>query len=331
MIPVVISAAHVAAHQPPTVSVPSVCPHAFRVVRLGGTTRWFRERGYVVPILSGDRAFDERWAVEADDHEFAEALVRDREARGAIARLDELGFGALAHSRRKLHATLTGKEAPPAEREARKAEVRAQLEALDGLITRLCRHRTFPHHGGRAPVVVATVLLCVSLAAGLAGLAVGSDQLLRGELGPLALKSLAASLPLVAVVCFALARLLAGRSRSHRDLGLVVFLSLLALPALGLAGAVTLNNLADPGPATVRTLPVLEVQRHRGEGDDVSHYAVVPEWREGEDRTRRIRLSRALADRTVAGQSRLRITTSPGRLGGERLLDLRLEGETAAR
>ena len=67
MIPI----AHVAAPQPPSVTLACRSPHPFRVVPLGGATRWFRERSYVEPILSGDRAFDERWAVESDDRERA--------------------------------------------------------------------------------------------------------------------------------------------------------------------------------------------------------------------------------------------------------------------
>jgi len=330
VIPLVIPAAFVGAQAPPTETLPSRCPHSFRVLRLGKATRWFRERGYVVPIVSGDRAFDERWSVEADDREFAEALVHEREARAAIERLDALGFGALTHSRRKLTTVLTGRQAPREQREARKAEVRAQLEALDAIITRLCRHRVFPHQGGRAPVIVATLLLAVAGIVGVVGLALGNRELLSGELGPLALKSLATSLLAVAVLCFAMVRLLAGRS-GWQDLGVVTFLTLVAIPALGVGGAVILNHLADPGPSSVRTLPVLEVQHRRGEGKHVSHYAVVPEWREGGDRTLRLKLSGALAERAVAGQSRLRLTTSPGGLGAERLLDLRLEGETAAR
>jgi hypothetical protein len=126
------------------------------------------------------------------------------------------------------------------------------------------------------------------------------------------------------VLDFVLARLLAGRSCSHRDLGLAVGLSLVALPTLGLGAALALNRFADPGPPTVRRVPVLEVRHHREEGEHVSHYAVVPDW-SGTGTTRRIQLGRALAERTVAGQSTLRVTTSPGRLGAERLLALELE------
>ena len=317
---------------PPTPSVVALkgrCPHGFRVVRLGGATRWFRERGYVVPILSGDRAFDQRWAVEADDREFAEALVHDREARAAIARLDELGFSALGHSRRQLYAM-------PSERqdgeklERREEAIRGQLAVLEGIIARLCRHRQFPHHGGRRRVAVLAVPLGLALAAGLVGLAAGSDDLLKGELGPLALWSLLASLPLALALSFAMARLLAGRSRSHYDLGLVLALTCLALPVLGVGVAAAINRWADRGPVAVRRLPVLEVREQRGEGDERIHHAVVPNWSEDGGTTRRLKLRRELAPRVVAG-SHLQVTTSPGRLGAERLLELALEGDESGR
>ena len=322
--------AHAVPPPPPVVALKHRCPHGFRVVRLGRSTRWFRERGYVVPILSGDRSFDERWAVQADDKEFAEALVRDREARAAIARLDELGFCELGHSRRQLYVPPSGSAKGDA-LERRDETIRGQLAVLEGVIARLCRQRQFPHHGGRRRLAVLAILLSVALAAGLVGLGFGSAELLDGELAPLALWSLLASLPLALVLSFALARLLAGRSRSHDDLGVVLVLAWLALPAVCVGAAATINRWADPGPVTVRHLPVLELQQRRNEDKRVTHYAVVPDWTEGGGTTRRIKLRRELVQRAVAGQSRLRLTTSPGRLGGERLVDLALEGDASGR
>jgi hypothetical protein len=322
LIPIV---AHAVPPPPPVVALKGRCPHKFRVVRLGRSTRWFRERGYVVPILSGDRTFDERWAVQADDCEFTEALVRAREARAAIARLDELGFNELGHSRTQLYVT-PSKSAKGEELKRRDEAIRGQLAVLEGLITRLCRQRQFPHHDSRRRVAGLAILLGVALAAGLAGLAFGSSDLLTGELGPLALRSLLASLPLALVLSFALARLLAGRSRSGDDLAIVLVLAWLALPVAGVGAAATINRWADSGPVAVRRLLVLEVRHKRDENKHYTHYAVVPDWSEGGGTTRRIKLRGELAQRAVAGQSQLRLTTSPGWFGAERLLDLALEG-----
>lgn len=318
-------AAHAGAHGPPSVSLKCASPHAFRVQRLGGPTRWFRRIGYTLAILSGDHDFDERWSVESNDHEFAQALVRERDARAAIAQLDVLGCQALGHTRRKLVATFNPRRRSRAEREQQEQALREQLSALDGVIARLCRRHSFPHDGGRARVAVLAVLLSLALMAGLAGLAFGADELLDGELGWLTLKSLLVSLPLTLVLGVVMAWLLAGRSNSHRELLMTLFLAVLSLPTLGVGAALTINRLADEGPTTMRRLPVLELKDRRGDGDHVTHFAVVPEWEPDRGPTRWLKVGRSVSAEAKAGQSWLRLTTSPGRLGAVRVLELRLE------
>ncbi|HYN64500.1 MAG TPA: hypothetical protein VES36_07845 [Candidatus Limnocylindrales bacterium] len=324
-------AGHVGAHQPPTVQLKAVCPHAFLIGRLGRPTRWFREVGYTTPILAQDRDFDERWSVEARDHEFAQALVREREARTAITKLHELGCVALSHDGRKLTAVLGDRPKDKAEREQHEQAVRAQLTALAAVTARLCRLRSFPHNGGSLRLAIISILLGLALAAGATGLALGGDELLGGELGWLTLKSLLVSVPLTLVLIGAVSHLLAGRSTSHKELGLVVLLAVLGVPTLGVGAAVTINRTFDTAIPSVHRLPVLELYDRRGDGNHVTHYAVVPAWREDRGPTQRLKLGKRMAAQAVAGQSWLRLTTSPGKLNAERLLDLRLETDDTGR
>lgn len=320
-----VAVAHAGAQGPPSVSLKCSSPHAFRVQPLGRPTRWFRQIGFTLPILSGDHAFDERWSVESDDHEFAQTLVRERDVRAALARLDALGCRALAHTRRKLVAVFSRHGRTREDRELQESQLREQLAVLDGAVARICRLHAFPHNGGRLRVVLATLGSSVLVALGLLGLALGGDELVAGELGRLILWSLLASLPLLLVYLLVMGRLLAGRSSSHRDLLVVMLTALLALPLLAMGAAVTLNRVADPGPAVVRRATVLKVTQRHGENNHVNYYAVVPAWDPGAGPTQAIELSHAKANQVVTGRSVLVFTTSPGWLGGERLLDLRIE------
>lgn len=319
-------------HTPPSVQLKSAFPHVLQMGPLCRTTRWFREIGYTLPILSSDAAFDDRWSVESGDREFAQALVGEREARAALERLRELGCGPISHDRTRWTAILGKRPKAAGEREQHEQEVHAQLERLDGVSTRLLRYRSFPSHDCRTRQIVIAVLMGAALLAAVVGFAITSGELLTGELGPLAVKSLLVSLPLLAALLAISTRLLAGRSTSHKELAVVVLLSLVAVPALGAAAAVLVNHAFDDGPSTVRRVPVLElIEKRNGEDKKLRHYAVVPQWREDGHPTRRVRLSEALARQAVAGRSRLVLTTSPGALKGERLLDLQLEAETYLR
>ena len=320
-----VTAAHVGAHPPLSVSLKCASPHAFRVQPLGRPTRWFRRIGYTLPILSGDRALDERWSVESDDHEFAQALVRERDVRAALAQLDALGCHALAHTRRKLVAVLSRHARRREDRELQETQVREQLAVLDGAVSKVCRVHAFPHNGGRLRVVLATVGSSALMPLGLLGLALGGDELVSGELGRLILWSLLASLPLLLVYLLVMGRLLAGRSSSHRDLLVVALTAILGLPVLGMGTAVTLNRVADRGPPAVHRATVLEITQRHGENQRVDYYAVVPAWDVGAGPRQAIEISRAQANQVVTGRSVLVFTTSPGWLGGERLLDLRIE------
>ncbi|HZL99265.1 MAG TPA: hypothetical protein VFD43_03345 [Planctomycetota bacterium] len=321
-----VVALHVAVQNHPTVvRLEAACPHAFAIGPLRGPTRWFREIGYVVPILSRDRDFDERWSVEAHDHEFAGALVREREARAAIAGLDELGCVALGHDRRRLTAILGRRLKDREERERHEQAVRSRLVALEAVIARLCRQRSYPHNGGGLRLAVIVVLLGLAFVAGVLGMALGADELLEGEAGPLLLQSLLVGGPLTLLLIGGLARLLAGRSASHKELGLVALLAVVGVPILGLGAAVTINRTLDDGAVTLRRVPVLELRERRGDGKQVTHFAVVPDWEEGRGPTRSLKLGKRMAAQAVAGESWLRLSTSPGRLGAERVLDLQLE------
>jgi hypothetical protein len=252
---------HVAAHVPPSVDLKSACPHTFLIARAGRATRWFRGKGYVVPILSHDRAFDEQWSVEADDREFAEALVRQREVRAAIGALAALDCHALRQGRRQLSALL-GEWPKGEERERHERAVREQLAAIAAAIARLGRLRSFPHQSGRGRIVVASIALGLAFAAGIAGLAIGAGELIGGALGRLGLQSLLLSVPLVLGLGALAVLRLAGRSTSHKDLALVLLLMLVALPAFGVGATVFANRALDGGPPTVRRLPVLELREH---------------------------------------------------------------------
>ena len=311
--------------QPPTIVVDAPCGHAFKISRLCAAGRWFREVGYTVPILSNDARFDATWSCETPDREFGEALVREREARASVERLRELGCASLSHSGRRLTATLGRRPHALRHDKEHKAAVRAELDVLGGVVSRLCERRTFPHEGSGGLTLVVAVLLGLAFVAGLMGLASGASDLLPGALGGLALRSLLVSVPLVLLLTLAMALLLAGRSAAHKELGLVVLVAVLALPALGIGGAVFINRALDDGAATVRRVPVLELQEHHGEGDEREYFAVVPDWREGGDATRRIEVSRETAAGIVPGETWLRLTTSPGRLEAERLLSLVVE------
>jgi hypothetical protein len=109
----------------------------------------------------------------------------------------------------------------------------------------------------------------------------------------------------------------------------VVLFAVLALPMLGVGAAALFNRVLDDGVATLRRLPLLELQERREEGDDITHYAVVPSWREDRGPTTRIEVGRTMAAKLVPGSTVLSVTTSPGRFGAERMLSVMIHDDGA--
>jgi hypothetical protein len=314
--------------QPPQVRISSACPHKFRLVPFGPVTRWFRERGLVRTLRSGDGSFDAQWSLETDDVEFGEKLLRDDDARAAITALRELGAAYLTHTGRHLHAVLGNSSRRSLKDPERQAALELQLHALDAALSELTGARTFPRHRFHRRLFLTllfTTLGLILLAVG--GLAFWSRELVDGDLGPLALRSLIAGVPIgLAAVATAIVPL-AGRTSSHKEAALLFVLGLPAVMLLCLAGALALNSGLDRGPVAQERVPVLQLRERTNDDHHrvIGYWAIVPSWRGPAGQTERISLSRERGAQVTAGSTWLDLQVSPGALGAARLLSVRIE------
>ena len=320
----------VAHQQPPVVTVPSACPHRFRLVPCGAATRWARERGLARALRSANGAFDARWALETEDVEFGEALLRRAEARAAVTALAELGLYAVTHDGRRLHATLGARERRRIKEPERKAAIEAQLRALDALCRELNEARHYPRRTFHRRLFAGLLIGALALgAAAMAGIVHWSRDLVDGELAVLALRSLAAGLPIGLVIVAACVASLAGRTTSHKEAALLLVLGLPAVVGACTAGALALNRALDPGPVVHARVPVLELrERHGGEGKQrhvTGYWAIVPSWHGTPEDTERIALGRERGAAVEPGRTMLDLQWSPGALGAARLLGVAIE------
>jgi hypothetical protein len=306
---------------PPQVKLPSPCRHRFRIVPVGRATRWFTELGLTRRLRSGDRAFDERWAVETDDAEFGESLVRRPEVRQAVRALGDLGGWSVSQGRRQLTLVLEAAERERLREPQRLAAVQAALRELQGLCAELEQARRFPVRRLRVRLfAVLAIGACALIAGAAALLALWTRELVEGEFWPLALRSLAAGLPLALATLAAATVPLAGRSTIHKEFGLLALLLVPGVIMAGMAAALAANRYLDPGPPVRHRLPVLAVQERRNEKQLTGYWAVVPDWHGGRGSTRRISFGKRSGAALAAGRSELVLQVSPGRLGAERVL-----------
>jgi len=319
--------------QPPQVRIDAACLHRFQIVPVGRATRWFTERGLTRRVMSGERDFDERWSVETDDVEFGEALVRLPEARQAVTALAELGGCWISQGGKHLTAVLGKAEKSRLKDPARKAAVEAGLRVLAGLCETLQQSRHFPQRRGKSrlfvglaagagALLVLAIVLCVSW----------GSELVDGEAGLLALRSLLVGLPIGLAALAAATVPFAGRSTSHKEFGVLALLLLPTVMLASFAGALAANRFLDPGPAVQHRVPVVAVHERHNKDKLTGYWAVVPDWHLASDgplggheagdgdHTRRISFGTRSGSELVPGRSELLLVVSPGRFGAERLL-----------
>ena len=280
----------------------------------GSVDRAAESLGFEERVLTGDPSFDERFHVDTDEPEFAQALLASSSARAAVERVFASGFLRLSWKEEGLLAAewpgFTPKEG------SEPALVGDAAQAL-GALAAAAPSVVTPPSGltqrafGRATagaIAVAGALLYGALifAEFMPGRPVNGGALFLACLRP------AAALEAAALVVLAAA--LRGKSWFAKGFGSAAFCGLLLFPTLCYYSMLIYNAKFDDSPVASWDLPI--VSTYRSSGKHTDYYVDVPDWH-GASRSRRLHVGYGLYARARAAGARLRLATRPGRLGHE--------------
>ncbi len=292
----------------------------WEVVPEGAFDRLSKRIGLAKEVQTDDPAFDDHCYVSSDQHQFMTEYLGDPLKRLAIRDLLGMGFSKVSMSNGELAATWTGFDPQKHGRPELVEEAAARLVLLSRQLPEVPPEED---HLKRRRRRALWILWPTLIGWGCCLFLVGIWPPLRGG------ELLWTALPLMAPLYLAFAAfsymLLSGTSRSHRAWGWLMLAALPAVPAGTLGVTLAVNALADDQPATEHRVPVIRKYTTRSK-NTTNYYVVCPSWR-GEGEEERFAVSAREYGLAREGKSWMVVTTRPGALGVEWIVEKRLEIE----
>jgi hypothetical protein len=159
----------------------------------------------------------------------------------------------------------------------------------------------------------------ILLIAGITGMIIGFSSFKPLDEGKIILNSFQYSIPLLILFLFVTLNFLKGHSSSHRELIGIWILSIVAFILGGIGSEITLNGWLDKGKPMVHEVSVINKYTSQSKNSKTYH-VVVESWRK-ENYSEKLIVNRDFYDDLEPGQSKMIITTKPGKFGFEWLVD----------
>ncbi len=299
-------------------------PEVVKLAKEGAFHRLCKRIGLEVEVETGDAAFDDRFYVNADNPEYARALLSDVEDRARLIALDEACQGhsesvSIVLDRKGVGVSLVNYRRGSLTPE----DVRTIVERMAALASPVPAQTAAHARVSHASDKLQRALWIAYCALGGTGsfitaiLAANTFEPIGGALYERALTTAAMGWVGFVALAFLLIR---GRSWSGSIYLAVLLTSLVIFPAGSIAGHLLYNSLADPGPETVRATRVASHYTTRSKNSTTYHLVVDP-WVEGAEPPH-FTVRRALHESLSQGAP-VAVVTRPGALGFEWRVDVR--------
>jgi len=283
---------------------------AFQIVREYAYHKWFKKLGLASEIQTGDPVFDSSYYIISVYHDWALGFFQDPQIRKIVTDLFDLGYSNIIYDGRSL--TLVRPQTGYDEREVvtentlplQAALARRLPDWADAGIEGLPLRFQF----------IRFILFAIAGICALGGVMVfclNHDRYPLLESGKVMMLIYMIGFVLwTAFVGFSI-MLLKGRSSSHKEIMIIIVLSIIALVFGPWGGVVFLNGSLDKGEAQICTVRVIEKKQNF---DSESYYAIVRfDGEEGKDY--KIEVLLVEYKQLEPGYSQIEIVTRPGRLG----------------
>ena len=324
--------------QPPSMLLflPCATPLAFAIRREGAVERFFKRIGINRETQIGDRGFDDRYYIVTEQDDATRRHLYNSRRRSAVEQLFALGFTHLRVADDRIQAAISPffAKAPLATETLQHA-----AEALEDLRHGLppASHLApqgfllepppppidNPLHGPWTPSRMAAFSLTgLLIIGGTIALAAGVDQYPPLDSGEVFFGALGIALASLLAFAFLMVTLLRGRPDSHRDLLIALLFGLMGVPLTSYGATLILNGALDDAPPRPHDALVTDKYITHSK-NSTSYHLQVLSWRHAW-RTEHLTVNADVHEQLTPGQSRLSVTTKPGWLGYEWILDYHL-------
>jgi hypothetical protein len=294
------------------------CPTeaSFQVTKESGFDRFFKRMGITTEIQVNDADFDDTYYISAENTKFAEDYFASQEKREAVMAVFEKDFNSLRHDGKTMTAMRTPAKFDPPIEETDIQEVASRLADLTRDIPESA-HDGFLYEqpGWKAKRAMAFTLSILTGVIGLPALIFGLINYEPLDTFSAIIHSFIFSMPLLLVFLLLSVMLLKGRSSSHKELMIVLIISLICFPLGGMGTVVFVNGWMDDSKPTSYGVPVIGKYISRSK-DSMTYYVTVQSWREGRQ-TEDISVSYGEYQEATPNKNELIVTTKPGYLGFE--------------
>jgi len=292
---------------------------SFKIGREKAFDRFSKNLGIAREIQTGDPDFDREFYISSSDEEFARGFFSDAQRRQAVRDVFRLGFTEIKLDKKGMEAVLT----PFPLREDIDPSF---LPAAAQLLIRLAQDPSVSYvppayiedPSWKTRRIAAFAIPSLLLVAGTASWIWGGAEFTPLDPEDVFLDSLKYSLPGLGIFLWWAVRALVGRSTSHKELLVVLVLSLAGFLVAG-GGAETLaNGILDTSPHSGHEARVLQKYVTRSK-NSTTYHVQVESWR-SPTQPETISIRSSDYGRIQPGRTTVLAVTKPGRLGFEWLV-----------
>lgn len=299
-------------------------PGFFCIGRETGFDRFFKSVDITKEIQTGDKDFDNKFFIKTDALDFTRAFFMDSRKSSAVNDIFEHGFTRVEHDGKAMAAVCS----PVDFKEPLDATV---LEKIVSLLTLLAQDITeHPgenvHHVNRdwkAKRIVAFSVPGLLYIVGIPTFFIGLFHYTPLDKWILFLTTLKYSAPSFLLFLFFAVKLIKGRSTSHRELIIILALSLVAFPGAGMGLGTFVNgwlDQSDPTPHIALVMKKYTTSTKNGK----NYHVVLESWRK-DTHSESLRVSSSEYTRATPKKTRMKITTKRGHYGFEWILSTGFE------
>lgn len=294
------------------------CPSSgfFRIARETGFDRFFKSLGIANEIQSGDKDFDNKFFIETDAVNFTRTYFMSSEKRRAVDSILDHGFTKVEHDGKTMTAICSPVQfKKPLDKTVIQKVVSSLTLLAQNINAHPCEDIDQVNKGWKAKRIVAFTIPVMLFIIGIATFFIGLIAYTPLDKWELFLTTLKYSVPSFLFFLIVAVKLIKGRSTSHRELIIILILSLISFPGAGMGLGTFLNGWLDKSDATPHIAIVME--RYTTSSKNGKNYHVaLKSWRENRY-SESLQVSSSEYALAKPDKTRMKIVTKPGHYGFE--------------
>ena len=307
---------------PSSYTIKIECPSSgiFSISKETGFDRFFKSLGVTKEIQTGDKDFDQTFFINTDTPQFTRTFCMNPEKCQTVKNIFEHGFTKVEHDGKAMAAICSPVQfKEPLDQ----AVIQKIVSFLSLLAENINEH---PGEGiyqvnkdWKIKRVVAFSMPILLFIVGIPTFFIGLFEYTPLDKWELFLTTLKFSVPSFLFFLIVALKLIKGRSSSHRELIIILALSLVAFPGAGMGVGAFLNGWLDQSGSTSHVVLVME-KYTTSTKNGKNYHLILKSWRENRY-SEKLQITSSEFMRVRPDRTKMKVVTKPGYYGFEWIVD----------